>query len=549
MLVLDVGRPRYVSHGETPAYVSGWTEANGTFQSRNTGANIPVETVYAGGFAWTDYSMEADVIPLSNRSVADAGILLRFQAPTLPSEDANLAICRLFRDGSGQSHLQLIVTNPHVGPGEIVTVPFSWVAQSSYRLRASAESFHLRCEVVGVPEAAISLVSNVVAPMGTIGLRATHIPADYDNVQVVDLAADSDDDGVPDNQDTCPGFDDNVDPDGDGTPNGCDACPDDFYNDSDGDSSCDSSDICPLDAQNDADQDGTCADADPCPLDPANDADQDGICGDVDSCPLDTHNDADGDGVCGDLDECPGGNDNADGDGDGTPDACDACPDDYYNDSDGDGSCDGADPCPLDAQNDADQDGTCAGDDPCPLDPVNDADQDGICGDLDPCPTDAANDADGDGICESDDNCPTVPNDNQSDADGDGTGDACEPDNDSDGIVDDNDNCPLDANVDQADGDGDGAGDVCDADDDNDGVVDGADECLGTPPGEPVLSNGCSVDQQCPCDAPWKNHGAYVVCVVRAANQLLAHCTITIVQWLHIVSEAAQSSCGRRNGC
>jgi uncharacterized repeat protein (TIGR01451 family) len=36
---------------------------------------------------------------------------------------------------------------------------------------------------------------------------------------------DGDGDGVPDDEDTCPGFDDNLDADGDGTPDGCDNCP------------------------------------------------------------------------------------------------------------------------------------------------------------------------------------------------------------------------------------------------------------------------------------------------------------------------------------
>ena len=37
-----------------------------------------------------------------------------------------------------------------------------------------------------------------------------------------DPLPDSDGDGVPDNEDACPGYDDNLDADGDGTPDGCD---------------------------------------------------------------------------------------------------------------------------------------------------------------------------------------------------------------------------------------------------------------------------------------------------------------------------------------
>jgi hypothetical protein len=358
------------------------------------------------------------------------------------------------------------------------------------------------------------------------------------------LVTDSDGDGVPDDDDACPGYDDFADADGDGVADGCDACPLDIYGDSDGDGSCDSDDPCFLDADNDADGDGLCANDDICPLDAENDADGDGICGDLDTCPYDAANDADGDGICGNDDVCPGGDDTLDADGDGTADFCDVCPFDAANDADGDGICGDEDPCPLDADNDIDGDGFCADEDVCPLDADNDIDGDGVCGDVDPCPYDVENDADGDGICESDDNCPTVANANQSNVDGDAYGDACEPDNDDDGVIDDVDNCPMDANADQADFDGDGFGDACDEDFDGDGVTDGEDVCLGTPLGAIVLPNGCSVAQECVCDAPWKNHGGYVSCVAHACNDLVALGLITGAEHGEIVSAAAHSDCG-----
>ncbi len=359
-------------------------------------------------------------------------------------------------------------------------------------------------------------------------------------------APDTDGDGIPDPQDVCPGSDDASDADGDGTADGCDACPADYYNDSDGDGSCDSADECPLDADDDLDGDELCADVDSCPNDPDNDADSDGVCADLDRCPLDAANDADGDGVCGNVDACAGGDDNVDADGDGAANACDVCPNDAANDADSDGVCGDVDPCPVDALNDADGDGSCADQDLCPFDADDDLDVDGICGDVDPCPSDAANDADGDGLCESTDNCPTVANTNQSDVDADGIGDSCEPDNDGDGVIDDDDNCPLDANADQQDSDGDGAGNLCDTDDDGDGVIDSGDVCLETPPATPVLSNGCSIDQQCVCTSPWKNHGAYTSCVAHASESLLASGLITKAQKDAIVSAAGSSSCGKR---
>ena len=79
---------------------------------------------------------------------------------------------------------------------------------------------------------------------------------------------DSDDDGVPDDEDQCPGFDDNADADLDGVPDACDTCPgfDDNLDD-DGDGVPDDCDNCPNDAnpgQEDADSNGVGDACDPC---------------------------------------------------------------------------------------------------------------------------------------------------------------------------------------------------------------------------------------------------------------------------------------------
>ena len=159
---------------------------------------------------------------------------------------------------------------------------------------------------------------------------------------------DSDGDGVCDDQDQCPGFDDNLDTDGDGIPDGCDTCNDLVDSDSDGVSDCIDQEI-----------------NSPCP----NNVDSNGVS-------LDT----DGDGICDDFDICPNGDDTVDTDGDGVPDGCDACQgSDDTLDSDGDSIPDGCDVCVND--------------------PENDADGDGVCGDLDICPGGDDNvDSDGDGI-------------------------------------------------------------------------------------------------------------------------------------------------------
>jgi len=145
-----------------------------------------------------------------------------------------------------------------------------------------------------------------------------------------DEAADSDGDGVSDDEDMCPGFDDLLDEDDDTWPDDCDICPggDDTY-DSDGDGNPDDCDPCPDDVLDDQDGDGTCDSLDACPGgDDSVDTDLDEVPDDCDDCPLDEIDDQDGDGFCDSDDLCPGADDLDDLDGDGEPDACDSDRDD-----------------------------------------------------------------------------------------------------------------------------------------------------------------------------------------------------------------------------
>jgi hypothetical protein len=85
------------------------------------------------------------------------------------------------------------------------------------------------------------------------------------------------------------------------------------------------------------------------------------------------------------------------------------------------------------------------------------------------------------------------------------------------------------------------------ADSDGDGIPDSEDDCPDTPAGEMVNSSGCSVDELCPCENEWKNHGSYVRCVAHASEDFMNDGLITEAEKDAIVSEAAESICDHKN--
>jgi len=110
------------------------------------------------------------------------------------------------------------------------------------------------------------------------------------------------------------------------------------------------------------------------------------------------------------------------------------------------------------------------------------------------------------------------------------------PDADADGIPDVLDLCPYHRETQQGDVDLDGIGNACDT-------------CPGTALGAAVLSNGCSIEQTCPCSGPqpgqlWEDQRAYVGCVARVLKTLASAEQITREQARKMAQTAVRSGCG-----
>ena len=326
---------------------------------------------------------------------------------------------------------------------------------------------------------------------------------------------DSDNDGVCDADDQCPGSDDGLigtacddgDPCTTGDVYDANCGCSGVFTDSDSDGVCDAEDQCP--GSDDALIGTACDDGDACTTGDVYDAN----CG----C-SGTFTDGDGDGVCDAEDQCPGYNDALIG----TP--CDdgsACTiNDVYDnncgcsgtllDSDNDGVCDADDQCP--GQDDALIGTACDDGDPCTTGDVYDAN----CG----C-SGTFTDGDGDGICDAEDQCPgyndaligTPCDDGNVCTINDVYDNNCGCsgtllDSDNDGVCDADDQCPGsdDALIGTACDDGDPCttGDVYDAncgcsgtfaDADNDGVCDANDQCPGSD--DALIGTACDDGDEC----------------------------------------------------
>jgi len=82
-------------------------------------------------------------------------------------------------------------------------------------------------------------------------------------------------------------------------------------------------------------------------------------------------------------------------------------------------------------------------------------------------------------------------------------------------------------------------------DSDSDGVPDFRDQCANTSLGSLINSDGCSIEQLCPCEAPWRNHGEFVTRMQSVLKDFSEAGLITIAQQRELFRAAAESDCGK----
>jgi hypothetical protein len=82
-------------------------------------------------------------------------------------------------------------------------------------------------------------------------------------------------------------------------------------------------------------------------------------------------------------------------------------------------------------------------------------------------------------------------------------------------------------------------------DSDSDGVPDFQDQCPNTHAGAIINSNGCSIEQLCPCEGPWRNHGEFLNCMRNVLREFSHAGLITIQQHHQLFRAAAESNCGK----
>ena len=72
----------------------------------------------------------------------------------------------------------------------------------------------------------------------------------------------------------------------------------------------------------------------------------------------------------------------------------------------------------------------------------------------------------------------------------------------------------------------------------------GCDDCPPPPPTCEEDDTACLLEEACPCENDWRNHGAYVTCTVQFRNDNTIQGVPQLPDLEHIVSDAGCSDCG-----
>ena len=88
-------------------------------------------------------------------------------------------------------------------------------------------------------------------------------------------------------------------------------------------------------------------------------------------------------------------------------------------------------------------------------------------------------------------------------------------------------------------------GQILPVDSDDDDVPDYLDQCPDTPAGAVVDANGCSIDQLCPCEGPWRNHAEYLTCLRAVVATFVSEGLLSAAEGRAVLKQGERSNCGK----
>lgn len=152
----------------------GWDVQNGVYYGSNSRADVRAEAVYAYGYGWDNYAVEADVMAMGSAYPSSAGLLFRVQ------ESGYTGHCRLGTRVTGGREIELVTPE-----GRVLVSSFHFVSGEPYRLRATAVQNTLTCEILNYPDTRLTASTTVL--QGTVGFQNSTITGAFDNLEVTQL--------------------------------------------------------------------------------------------------------------------------------------------------------------------------------------------------------------------------------------------------------------------------------------------------------------------------------------------------------------------------